>query len=199
MKDILFTITESKHIVLEVKEPSRYILLPHLNKDHCEVTFELNFNAPGVATELLCLYKLTEGQSFHLSTVTNHNVSNTSCFTDVRGILGDKATSKFFGKIKIASQGHGTNSFLSHKVLVLGESTSNISEPTLEIDANDVKASHGSTTGRINKDQLYYLRSRGLSVKECEELISNGFLGSLISKIEDKEIRNEVFSAIMHQ
>jgi Fe-S cluster assembly protein SufD len=199
MKDILYKITKSQKVTLDVAENSRFIIVPELTSELCEVTFELNFTTEGVEAELLSLYKLNSSQSLQLSTITNHLVPHTACLTEVRGLLGDISVSKYFGKIKIYPKAQGTNSYLSHKVLVTGDATSNVSEPTLEIDANDVKASHGSTTGRISKEQLYYLQSRGLPENEAVELISTGFMEASINKITDEKVRAVVFSAIMEK
>ena len=96
------------------------------------------------------------------------------------------------GKIIIAKKAFQTNSYLNNKTLVIGEGTKNITRPILEIEADDVKASHGSTTGRVREDDVYYLTSRGLTKKEAEEVIVEGFFESVVAKIEAGVVREKV-------
>ena len=75
---------------------------------------------------------------------------------------------------------------------ILGDSVKNESQPILEILADDVKASHGATTGRIPEENIYYLESRGLDKEEAKVLIVEGFFEELLSKIHDQQIAQEV-------
>jgi Fe-S cluster assembly protein SufD len=104
--------------------------------------------------------------------------------TRIKGVLDDSASSSYIGKILIAKAGQQTASFLSHNVLVIGNKTSNNSQPILEIDADDVKASHGATTGRIDR-QLYYLATRGLDTVTAKNLIIKGFFEAEMHNIKD--------------
>ena len=63
------------------------------------------------------------------------------------------------------------------------------SNPQLEIYADDVKCSHGSTTGKLNKDAIFYLRSRGLDLKSARELLLNGFVNDIIEEVKNKDIK----------
>jgi Fe-S cluster assembly protein SufD len=100
------------------------------------------------------------------------------------------------GKIIIAKKAFQTNSYLNNKTLVIGEGTKNVTRPILEIEADDVKASHGATTGRVRVDDVYYLTSRGLTKKEAEEIIVEGFFESLVAKIEDEDVREKVLAGV---
>ena len=63
------------------------------------------------------------------------------------------------------------------------------SNPQLEIYADDVKCSHGSTTGKLSKDAIFYLRSRGLDIKSAKELLLNGFVNDIIEQVKNKDIK----------
>jgi len=78
---------------------------------------------------------------------------------------------------------------LNDKVLVVGERTKNNSQPILVIDADDVSASHSASTGRIDADEVYYLQSRGLSKKEAERVVVEGFFDQQLNDIKDKKVR----------
>jgi Fe-S cluster assembly protein SufD len=179
-----FHVSEDLDLVLdlfETKEP---------------VKLELIFDKPGVSCHLIGLYVLNESEKLVLETSATHLVRNTSCLQDVRGILKNNADSKYIGSIIIEKDAFQTESFLDDNVLVLGEGTKNQADPILEIKNNDVKASHGSTTGRINEEEIFYLRARGLSKPEAENLIVEGFFEKLLNQIEDESIREEIFQKI---
>lgn len=117
---------------------------------------------------------------------------NTSCLVNVKGVLFDKSRSNYLGKIVIEKGAQKTNTSLEDNILSIGEKTRNHAQPILEIKADDVKASHGATTGRIDEEQIYYLMTRGLSREEAQGVIIGGFLEALLVKIKDTKIRNKV-------
>ena len=172
------------NIVLKPLEDTQYVLLP---SKETSVTIELK--KEGISTELVVPFALHDNAKLNLTTKTVHKVPNTSCLVNVRGALFDKATSNYVGKIVINRKAQQTQSFLKEDVLSLGDKTKNHSQPILEIEACDVQASHGATTGRVNEDQLYYLMSRGLSENEAKDLIVEGFFESLLVRIKDARIR----------
>ena len=156
----------------------------------------LIFNKSRVTAEIICMYSLGVNESVVLTTSTIHKAPFTSCVTYIKGVLFDGGNSSYTGKIIIEKKAQQTNSYLNDNILVVGENTKNNSKPILEIEADDVKASHGATTGRVNEDQLYYLESRGLSEVESQNLIVEGFFESLLSKITDDKIKNKIRNKI---
>lgn len=170
-----------------------------LDLDNLSIPAKLDiiFDTPGVSCHLIGLYVLNDGEKLDIQTRAIHNVRNTSCLQDVRGVLRDNSESKYIGSIIIEQPASQTESFLDDAVLVLGEGTKNQSDPTLEIKNNDVKASHGSTTGRISEEELFFLQSRGLSKTEAENLIVEGFFEKLLNQIEDEKVRDEIFQKII--
>lgn len=158
---------------------------------------DMVFETPGVSCHLIGLYVLNKGEKIDIETKAIHIARNTSCLQDVRGILKDNSDSRYIGSIIIEENASQTESFLDDAVLVLGNATKNQSDPTLEIKNNDVKASHGSTTGRVSEDEIFFLQSRGLSRTESENLIVEGFFEKLLNQIEDAEARKEIFQKIL--
>lgn len=130
----------------------------------------------------------------HIDFTTNmyHNVENTVNDVLVDGILKDESSSVYRGLIKIEKEAQKTNSYLANHILKLGDKTLANSIPSLKIDANDVKASHGATVGQINEEHLFYLMARGLSKQEAERLIVEGFFEPIISKIPLEELRDKI-------
>lgn len=136
----------------------------------------------------------------HIDATTNayHLTANTTNDISVNGIMKGSSTAIYRGLIKIEREAQQTSSFLSNHILKLSENATANSIPALEIDANDVKASHGATIGEIDAEQLFYLMSRGLSEQESEHLIVDGFLGPIILKMHPglrERFRNAVREA----
>ena len=130
----------------------------------------------------------------HIDFTTNmyHNVENTTNEVLVDGILKDESSSVYRGLIRIEKEAQKTWSYLQNHILKLGEKTLANSIPSLKIDANDVKASHGATVGQINDEHMFYLMARGLSREEAEKLIVEGFFEPVIQKIPSEELREKI-------
>jgi len=177
---------------VKVSEDTQFVLDVKANGGDLNQSIDVVFEKSGVSAEIIGVFKLLGGEEIGLRTSAIHKVPNTQCFTHIKGVLMDKSSSNYVGKIIIEKDAQQTSSYLEDNILVVGEGTNNISQPILEIEADDVRASHGATTGRINKDQLFYLQSRGLSEEEAQEVIIEGFLNSLLNRIQDETIRNKV-------
>ena len=187
-------LTPTENTIVKVTEDTQYVLdFPSMQGEY---VVDLQFEKQGVEAELIGMYVAGKGDDLKLTTIANHKVPHTKCTTNVKGVLLDKGKSSYIGKIIIAKPAQQTSSYLDDAVLVVGQDTQNKSQPILEIDADDVKASHGATTGRIDENQVYYLTSRGLSKKEASELIVDGFFESMLSTIADENIRNKVKSKL---
>ena len=144
-----------------------------------------------MVAEIIVPYQLGEKQALNLTIVAHHKAENTKCTIRVKGVLFDGSSSNFIGKIIIDKTAQKTVSYLHDDILVVGENTKSHSQPILQIDANDVRASHGATTGRIDEEQVYYLTSRGLSAEDAQNLIIKGFLGTLLDMVKDEKILKE--------
>ena len=150
------------------------------------------FDKAGISAEIIGIYTARDNEDYRLETITTHKAPHTSCVTYIKGVLFDNGKSEYVGRIIIEKSAQQTSSFLEDHVLVVGENTHTNSEPILEIAANDVKASHAATTGRIDESQVYYLQSRGLSRDEAEEVLVEGFFESLLGRIADPDIKEKI-------
>ncbi len=190
MKSKLLPVGENTQI--QVDEDTQYVLWFEDLSPGKRYSLGLTFEKEGAHAEIIAPYKLGKGEHLDLTTIATHNAPHTTCNTAVRGVLQDDSSSMYVGKIIINKKAQQTNSYLDDKVLMVGENAKNTSKPVLEIEADDVKASHGATTGKISPEQIYYLQTRGLSEGEAEKLIVEGFFGSLLSKVKDEKIRHKV-------
>lgn len=135
-------------------------------------------------------------QHFDLTTVAHHLGKGTQSDIQVKGALKDKASSVYRGVIRIDKKARQTDSFLEDRVLHLDKGVVSNSVPSLFIDNNDVRASHGATISKLSQDALFYLRSRGMKKREAEKLVVEGFLESLVRQIPDEGVRQRVFQAL---
>ena len=113
----------------------------------------------------------------HLSTYTS---SNFSC----RSLLKDSAHGIFNGKILVSKQAVGTNSALNNNNLLLSDKSEIQSNPQLEINCEDVKCSHGSTSGNLDAESIFYLQSRGIDKIKARQMLIEGFISGLLSSFD---------------
>ncbi len=109
-----------------------------------------------------------------------------------RAVLDDRARGVFNGKIFVAEDAQKTDAFQSNKTLVLSDGATMNTKPELEIYADDVKCSHGATIGQLDRDALFYLRSRGLDKEIARSLMTFAFAGDVISGIRIEELRSAI-------
>ena len=118
----------------------------------------------------------------------NHNEKHTSSNLNFNNILNDYSKGIFYAKTVINKQCSQSEASQSNKNMLLSKSCSMQSNPQLIINNDDVQCSHGSTTGEIDSDALFYMQSRGIKIDQAKKMLINSFLSNLISEIKNKEI-----------
>ena len=111
-------------------------------------------------------------------------------------IANNDSKAVYQGKIFVNSEAQKTDGYQLSKAILLDETTEFNAKPELEIYADDVKCSHGSASGSLDDNSIFYLMSRGLNYKEAKELLINGFLLDVVEKITDSEIKNLIKNTI---
>ena len=193
MKTVLLTPKGDQ--IIKVPEDTQFVLRFPDAEATANIVF--SFEKEGVSAEVLGLFSLKPGNKLNLTTTALHKVPHASCITKIKGVLYSDSEAFYIGKILINKKAQNTSSFLENNTLVLGDNTKNTSQPILEIDADDVKASHGSTTGRVNEEQIYYLMSRGFTREESVRLIVEGFFEKELSLILDSGVREEIHKTLI--
>lgn len=135
------------------------------------------FEKEGESIEWVGIVDAREPGEYELRVVADHMVVGTKGRITVRAVVGKDAHVKILGMIKIRKEAQDTDDYLELRVLTLDKTSRAIAEPELEIEANNVKASHGASVGPVDKDQLLYLKSRGLNEDLAVDQIINGWLG----------------------
>lgn len=122
-------------------------------------------------------------------TLVEHFAPN--CFSNelYKGIIADTASGVFNGKIYVHSEAQKTNAYQSNKNVLLGDKSSINTKPQLEIYADDVKCTHGTSTGRLNEEALFYLQSRGLNKDLARKVLLQAFANEVVDTIKDEELK----------
>jgi Fe-S cluster assembly protein SufD len=131
------------------------------------------------------------------SHIDNHTIVDNikpNCLSNelYKGILTDKSTGVFNGKIFVRQPAQKTNAYQSNKNILLTDTCSVNTKPQLEIFADDVKCTHGCTVGQLNEEGLFYLRSRGISEKTARNLLLSAYASDILEKIQTESLRSYV-------
>ena len=135
------------------------------------------------------IFSLDKDKHHEIKAKINHIVENTKSYQLVKSVLENKSRSVYQGKIYVDSKAQKTDGYQLSKAILVDETTEFNAKPELEIYADDVKCSHGSASGSLDENSIFYLMSRGLSYKEARELLINGFLVEVINQITDEPIK----------
>jgi len=133
---------------------------------------------------------LSKQQHHELKTNVNHKHQHCKSSQLVKSVLLDKSNGTYQGKIYVDQDAQKTNGYQLSKALVLSENSAFNSKPELEIYADDVKCSHGSTSGNIDPNSIFYLMSRGLSKEQAKKMLVEGFLNETIETITEPNIQS---------
>ena len=142
---------------------------------------DCSLDGPGAEAFLDGAYFCGAGQHMDLRTVQRHQSPKAMSRAVYKGAVASGGRSVFQGLIEVATGASGTDAWLTNRNLILGEGARSDSIPTLKIGNNDVKCSHGSTTGRLNAEELFYLESRGLSAADAREMLVVGYFEDLLT------------------
>lgn len=149
----------------------------------------VNFDKEGEEVEVIGVIIADQPGDYCLKILVDHAVGKTFGRVMIRGVAKNGARIQVEGMIKIDKGADGVDDFLEMRLLLLDGKSQATAEPKLEIEANDVKASHAATVGRVDEEELFYLMSRGIGRAGAEKLIVDGFLNEVTSrivKIEDR-------------
>ena len=128
----------------------------------------------------------------------NHEASHTKSKIKVRGVLNDHSSGVFYGKIKVKESVTKTSAFMENKNLLLSDDASISSKPILEIYNDDTECSHSATSGSIDKEKLFYLKTRGIDEVEAKSFLVNSFIEEISGEITNKKIQ-DVFKKYLVQ
>jgi Fe-S cluster assembly protein SufD len=150
----------------------------------------------GATSRVTGAYFADGDQHLDYDTFQEHIAPNTTSDFAFKGALRDQATTVWRGMIRVEHEAQKTNAYQENRNLLLSDQAHADSIPGLEILANDVRCTHGATLGQVDREQLFYLMSRGLSRPEAERLIVRGFFQDVLDRIELEPVREALADAL---
>ena len=135
---------------------------------------------------------LDDKKHHEIKTNINHNEENCKSYQLIKSVLNENSKGIYQGKIYVNSKAQKTDGYQLSRALLLSDEVEFNAKPELEIYADDVKCSHGSTSGNVDENSIFYLMSRGLSYEQSKKLLTNGFLNEVIEKITNNEVKSLV-------
>jgi Fe-S cluster assembly protein SufD len=161
-----------------------------------KVRMETNLAGPGSEARVTGGYAGGPGQHLDYDTTQEHAAPNTNSDLAFRGVLAAGATAVWRGMIRVDPGAQQTDAFQESRNLLLSTAAHADAIPGLEIEADDVRCTHAAAVAQIDRDQLFYLTSRGLSAAEAKSLIIEGFLESLVERLAEGPVRDEISAAL---
>ncbi len=153
---------------------------------------EINCNLNGEYSSAFVngIFSIKDNQQHEIRTTINHLVENTKSYQLIKSVLGKNSKAAYQGKIFVDQKAQKTDGYQLSRAILLDETSEFNAKPELEIYADDVKCSHGSASGSLDENSIFYLMSRGLSYQQSKELLINGFILEVIENITDIEIKD---------
>src|SRR5262245_8388408 len=161
-----------------------------------KVRIQNDLNGQGATSRVTGAYFADGEQHLDYDTFQEHIAPDCESDFAFKGALRDKATAVWRGMNRVEPNAQKTNAYQECRNLMLSPTCHAVPIPGLEILANDVRCTHGATVGRVNREDLFYLMSRGLSRSEAERLIVRGFFQDVLDRIELEPVRDAVTAAL---
>ena len=164
-----------------------YILSSGLKFNKLDI--EINLNQEHAKSTVFSSLNLLKSEHQEIKTRINHNSQNCQSYQKIKNVLNDQSKGVYQGKIFVKKTAQKTDAYQLSKALILNDKAEFDAKPELEIYADDVKCSHGSTSGSIDLDSIHYLKSRGIPEKEAYKMIINGFLSETLEKLTEEKVK----------
>lgn len=155
-----------------------------------------NLRAPGATSEVLGIVLGANNEKFSFNTIQDHSAADTKSNIIFRTALKDKSSSIYQGIVRVAKVAQRTDAYQSNKNLLLDGTATADSIPKLEILADDVKCAHGATVGPVDREQIFYLMSRGITRQVAEQLIVLGFFRQTLERFPYQEALSWLSEAV---
>ena len=150
----------------------------------------------GCTTEIYGLEHLRGEDDVTAETHVTHSVGGGTSNQLIKFVLEDNARGRFIGDLKIAPDAQQTEAHQTNRNLVLSETAEMRTQPQLEIYADDVKATHGASTGQLDESALFYMQQRGIDKEKARQLLVNAFMKDVLNTISDEALREQLLDAI---
>jgi Fe-S cluster assembly protein SufD len=161
-----------------------------------KIRIQNDLSGPGATSRVTGAYFADGDQHLDYDTFQEHMAPSTESDFAFKGALREQAHAVWRGMIRVEEDAQKTNAYQENRNLLLSDKAHADSIPGLEIMANDVRCTHGATIGRVDRDELFYLMTRGLSRAEAERLIVRGFFQDILDRIDLEPVREALGAAL---
>ena len=152
-----------------------------------KIEIDMNLKEENSSCYILSGLNLNEGEHQEIKTQINHLAENCKSYQKIKKVLDNSSNGVYQGKIYVKDIAQKTNAYQLSKALILDDRAEFNAKPELEIYADDVKCSHGSTSGSIDKDAIHYLMTRGIKLQAAKKLLIKGFLNEIFENIPEEK------------
>ena len=184
------------HVVQEagsaLKVHALYVSPTTANDGLSEAEITVEQKGEGCLTEIYGLAYLHGEEQVHLTTNVQHLVGGGSSKQLIKFVLDDAAQGEFYGQLRIAPDAQKTEAHQTNRNLLLSEQAVMRTRPQLEIYADDVKATHGATTGQLDESALFYMQQRCLDERTARKLLINAFMQDVVNTLSDEPLKEEL-------
>ena len=183
------------HVVQETGSVLRVHIL-YLSQDevdaHWQSSLTVEQNGEGCRSEIYGMGLLHDSQQAHVRTRVIHNIGGGYSSQIIKFVLDDQSKGSFRGELKIQPDAQKTEAYQTNRNILLSRQADMLTEPQLEIYADDVKASHGATTGQLDESALFYMQQRGISRNTATKLLLEAFFEEVISTLSDEQQQEQI-------
>ena len=158
----------------------------------CDIKLDIILAGEGAEANIYGAYICAGQEKVKIAVDMHHKVPHCNSRQLFKGIAGGTSRVDFYGKIIVAKDAQRTEAYQENHNLLLSDGAKVDTKPQLEIYADDVKCSHGATIGRLNEEEQFYMRSRGISLEDAKVLQMISFIAPVLDNIEDAQEREEV-------
>ena len=164
-----------------------------------KIDIEINLNEEHAKSSIFSALSLGREEHQEIKSSINHNFKNCQSYQKIKNVLNDQSRGVYQGKIFVKQEAQKTDAYQLSKALLLDDNAEFDAKPELEIYADDVKCSHGSTSGSIDFNLIHYLKSRGIPKKEAYKMLINGFLSEILEKLPEDNLKKFLIKKIGRQ
>ena len=158
----------------------------------CDVSLDVSLKGEGAEANIYGAYICGGNEKVKFAVDMHHDVPHCNSRQLFKGIAGGSSRVDFYGKIIVAQDAQRTEAYQENHNILISDEAKVDTKPQLEIYADDVKCSHGATIGRLNEEEQFYMRSRGISLEDAKVLQMISFIAPVLEKIPDEAQREAV-------
>ena len=180
-----------QHIVVERNSKADLVILimPGVS---CDIKLDVTLKGEGAEANIYGAYVCGADERVKIAVDMHHDVPHCNSRQLFKGIAGGASKVDFYGKIIVAQDAQKTEAYQENHNILLSDDARVDTKPQLEIYADDVKCSHGATIGRLNEEEQFYMRSRGISLEDAKVLQMISFLAPVLDAISDPQQREAI-------